>query len=489
MKKIKYSILALSVMAVASVGCQDFLDENPTTSQLTSKAIESLRDANTALIGLYDQVQGATTNPATGRDWYGARQIYRPDVAGDLMSANGGGKRCSADFGLNYTGPASPDIWTIPYKAIKNCNNLITAINDGKVTDGAEADVKHIKGQALTIRALAHFDLARNYGKPFTADNGASLGAALVLVPLDEKAQPKRSTVAEIYAAVVKDLTEAISLLNNKKKVGYINQSGAKALLARVYLYQGENQKAFDTAVDVIKNGGYTLWTNAEYAGAWAKPGSAEMIWEITNFSSADWTDREGIAYLMQEAGYGDMILSKKASNYFNANPDDVRNKVLTTSKGETNIKNYGTNKVWLLKYPSREGEIDIRVGNISMLRLSEQYLIAAEAAIKLNDQTNADLYLNAIVKRANPAAPPVTATLNNILWERGIELIGEGHRLYDLMRNNLECDRSGNWSNAIISEAASLKFNRDYFRVILAVPQAELNANKNMVQNPGYAQ
>lgn len=484
MKKILSSIIALSSVVMLTTGCQDFLDKTPSTALSTDIAITNIQDAQTALVGLYDGVQGSSSRIS----WYGAQQLYRPDVAGDLMCANGSGKRCSSSFELGYTAPASPNIWNIPYNVIRRANNIIKAIDDGKVTDGSPADVNHIKGQALTIRALAHFDLARNYGKPYTADNGASLAAPIVTEALLPDATPARNTVAEVYTQVIKDLKDAIGLMGTDKKPGYLNQQGAKALLARVYLYKGENQLAFDTAVDLIEKGKYSLWTNAQYAGAWAQQGTSEVIWEIVNFNSADWTDREGIAYLMDEAGYGDMILSKKACDYFNANPNDVRIEVTKASSIEANKKNYGTNRVWLLKYPSREGQTDIRVGNIVMLRLSEQYLIAAEAAIKLGDQPNADKYLNDIIKRANPDADDVTATLDNILWERGIELIGEGHRLYDLMRNNMESDRSGNWANVLIPSLESVKFNRDYFRVLLAIPQSELNTNPSIIQNPGYA-
>ena len=363
-----------------------------------------------------------------------------------------------------------------------------TAINDGKIADGTQEEVNHIKGQALAIRALAHFDLARNYGLPYTSDNGASLGAPIILEPSVPESLPARNTVAEMYEQVIKDLKEAVSLMNNKKVTGYLNTQGAKALLSRVYLYKGDNKLAFDTAVELIETGGYSLWSADEYADVWAKQGSSEVIWEIVNYSAQDWTDREGIAYLSKESGYADFCLSKKGSDYFVANPDDIRYGVFLASKDEANIKNYGSKKVWINKYPNRLGESDIRVGNSVVFRLSEQYLIAAEAAIKLGDQANADKYLNVIRKRALPNEPALTATLDNIIWERGIELIGEGHRLYDLMRNNMQSDRTDSWEFLVFPNSQSVKFDRTYFRVILAIPQSELNVNTNMVQNPGYA-
>ena len=447
-------------------------------------ALSNLSDAQTALVGMYDGIQGNSSSIS----WYGAKQFYRADVAGDLMNANGNGKRTSSDWELNYTAPSSPNMWNVPYNVIRRANNIIAAINGGNITDGTPAQVNHIKGQALAVRALAHFDLARNYGMPYTADNGASLGTPLVLEPAAPDALPSRNTVAEMYTQIISDLTEAISLMNNAKNIGYLNQQGAQALLARVYLYKGDNQLAYNTAVNLIENGGYKLWSTNEYATAWANQGSSEVIWELVNFSAQDWTDREGIQYLSKEAGYADFCISKKASDYFNANPDDIRNDIIVASVDPANIVNYGDNKVWITKYPNRVGESDIRVGNSIVFRLTEQYLIAAEAAIKLGDQPNADKYLNAVRQRAIPTASTITATLDNILWEKGIEFIGEGHRLYDLMRNNLESDRTDSWSFLVYPNQQSIKFDRTYYRVILAIPQSELNVNINMVQNPGYA-
>lgn len=487
MKKLLYSLSFIALTVAMTTSCNSFLDQSPSTELPTDGAIVNIGDAKTALNGVYDAFQGNNANTS----YYGAQMIYRPDVCGDMMQPGGVGKRSSGNYEMDYTGPASPNIWNVPYDAIRRCNNLIVAIDAGKVADGAAEDVSNIKGQALTLRALAHFDLARNYGKPYTADNGASLGVPIVLTPLLPADKPARSTVVQVYTQVIADLTAAIPMLKTDKSTGYINQAAAKALLARVYLYQGENQKAFDLAVDVITTGGYRLWTNEEYATVWDSDGTAEVMFELVNFDSNDWVDREAIGYLMQEVGYGDIILSKKAVNYFNSHPTDVRGQLRIASTIKTNIDKFGAEKVWLMKYPGRKGFNDVRVNNVPLLRLSETYLIAAEAAVKLGNQVDADKYLNAIVKRAMPEAADVVATLTTVLDQRAIELVGEGHRFFDLMRNNLTSDRSGeNRWNYLFPNPLSEKFTQDYFRIILAIPQSELNANINIrgQQNPGYA-
>lgn len=132
---------------------------------------------------------------------------------------------------------------------------------------------------------------------------------------------------------------------------------------------------------------------------------------------------------------------------------------------------------------------------NIYVLRLSEIYLNAAEASFKLGDKQTAAKYLNNIFLRANPGATAIAedeVTLDRILLERGIELIGEGHRFFDLLRNNKEVIRYNDssdqgWHYALISE--SKRFTNEYFRTVLPIPLVERNANEVIrnQQNPGY--
>ena len=134
-----------------------------------------------------------------------------------------------------------------------------------------------------------------------------------------------------------------------------------------------------------------------------------------------------------------------------------------------------------------------VRVNNVPVIRLSEVYLIAAEAAVKLGDSENADFYTNEIYKRANPDADDLeNVDLDRILEERRMELIGEGHRFFDLMRNNKEVVRytsidNQGWHMSLVAE--SRKFDNTYFRAILPIPKKEVDANPVLreQQNPGY--
>lgn len=97
---------------------------------------------------------------------------------------------------------------------------------------------------------------------------------------------------------------------------------------------------------------------------------------------------------------------------------------------------------MYLNKYQPQPGE-NIMDANIPIVRLSETYLNAAEAAVKNGDATKAAKYLKAIALRGNPDyTMPAKVTLDDVLEERRKELIGEGHRMFDLLRNNLRVIR-----------------------------------------------
>ncbi|HJC96277.1 MAG TPA: RagB/SusD family nutrient uptake outer membrane protein, partial [Candidatus Phocaeicola gallinarum] len=190
--------------------------------------------------------------------------------------------------------------------------------------------------------------------------------------------------------------------------------------------------------------------------------------------------------------GYADAIVTKKFLDLLNEDPDDVRHSILVAPVKADFIDKYKTNPVFMIKFgDTNSQDTDIRYNNIPLFRLSEVYLNAAEAAVKVGEQDKAYTYLDAIVNRANPtkhAASPVT--LEAVLKERRKELVGEGHRFFDAMRNNETIVRytstaDQGWQQALTEEARS--FNRDFYKTLLPVPEYEMNANPEMKQNPGY--
>ena len=359
MKRISIKNIALfaATTLLLNACSGDWLDLEPSDGIGTENALTDLGKLNAARVGMYDGLQG----DGTYNQYYAARMLYYGDVRGDDMQARVSGKRTAPMYEMRYTATNADDIWFTPYRVLRRANNIIAAVEGSVVkpkVESEQANIDRIYSEALVVRALIHFDLVRVYGYPYTMDGGASLGVPIVLKPLATSALPQRNTVKEVYEQVVKDLRKAIddNKLNKTMTNGYINHWTAKALLARVYLYMGDNANARKEAVEVIDNSPYKLWTNEEYAAnVWDKTSGAhnkEMIFELLNTSTDDYTDREGIAYLYNEYGYNDAIATKSFCELLQADPNDVRLTAMMETRDPDRKQMYGTDKVWINKFP-----------------------------------------------------------------------------------------------------------------------------------------
>lgn len=500
-----YKVMGCAILAASLSSCvNDWLDVAPSDGTDADAALTSSSDLDAARTGMYKALKGNSSFV----DYYGQQFFVYGDVhAGDDYQYNyiGGSNRANFYYDMNYQTASefntSTVSWQSPYVVIGRANRIIAAAEGGKLSDAVEAKAKieQYAAESKVLRALAHFDLVRIYGKPYTEDQGASLGVPLVTGVLESNAKPARSTVAEVYTQVVKDLTEAISsnALATETKPGYVSVWGAKAILSRVYLNMGDYANALSVAEDIIKNSGAALWTRDQYFNAWdaSTPNESEFLFRLNVAGSDDNNDLNGIGNLQQRDGYKEMVATKKFVDMLTSDPKDVRNDMFLPATASKEVEKYGTNKVFLNKLRGQGGDLR-NVTIVPIIRLSEVYLTAAECAFRNNDKTKAVEYLNDLVKnRTTTEASLATVdniTLERILIERRKELIGEGQRYFDALRNNetitrytSEADKG--WHKTLSKEAQS--FNRDYFKAIAAIPQAEINANPNIKQNDGYGE
>lgn len=501
--------MGCAILAASLSSCvNDWLDVAPSDGTDADAALTSSSDLAAARTGMYAALKGNSNLV----DYYGQQFFVYGDVhAGDDYQYNniGGSNRASFYYDMNYqtasefsSSTSSSNVaWKSPYIVIGRANRIIAAAEGGALSDAAEAKatIDQYAAEAKVLRALAHFDLVRIYGKPYTEDQGASLGVPLVTGVLESNAKPARSTVAEVYTQVVKDLTEAISsnALATETEPGYVSVWGAKAILSRVYLNMGDYANALSVAEDIIKNSGAALWTRDQYFKAWdaSTPNESEFLFRLNVAGSTDNNDLNGIGNLQQREGYKEMVATKKFVDMLTSDPKDVRNDMFLPATAAKEVATYGTNKVFLNKLRGQGGNLR-NVTIVPIIRLSEVYLTAAECAFRNNDKTKAVEYLNDLVKnRTTTEASLATVdniTLERILIERRKELIGEGQRYFDALRNNetitrytSEADKG--WHKTLSKDAQS--FNRDYFKAIAAIPQAEINANPNIKQNTGYGE
>lgn len=514
----KFFVCASLVVGGMTSCVNNWLDESPSDGLDASTAVQTVSDLSGVRTGMYAAVKGNSSL----LDYYGRLMFIYGDVRGEDVQYNwvDGSNRASFYYYMNYQtadnfgAGGSSAVWQTPFVVISRANRLIEAAEGGQLVD-AEAEketVTQYEAEAKVIRAMALFDLTRIYGKPYTEDKGASLGAPIMTksVSIDElrTSKPSRSTVAECYKSIEGDLSDAINsgALPEDKTQGYVNLWVAKALQVRVYMTKGEWQNALTTAQDIIEHSPYKLWTSAEYANAWDKTDAThtnEMIFELLINNTTDWTDREGIAYCYSDIngsapGYGDVMVTKAFSEMLASDPKDVRNDVLLKPQGEAeDYESYGgedflKHGVFINKMPPSGG--DVRYANVPLLRLSEVYLSAAEAAFQLGEKETAAKMLNAIItNRTTDASKEVTAstiTLDRIYIERRKELVGEGQRYFDVLRRGETVTRYTNdndkgWHDVLTEEART--FNRDSKKALPLIPVGETNVNPNMQQNPLY--
>lgn len=482
MKKIKY--IALGVFVTLLSGCgNDWLDLQSSTAIETEGSLTELRDFEFVLNGAYSSMQSS--------GYYGANMVCYGDLTGDDMKSYKSSNTNVSYYTFKYNKTNGPSgFWGMYYGVAKNLNILLRDIEKIELVPDREImtpkqeklteQVYHddLKGEALAIRALLLFDVTRLYGYPYLKDNGASLAAPIIdKVVEDKNFKPSRNTTAQCYKAITDDLIEAVKLLRPVKKEGKINKWAAMTLLSRVYLYMGNNGEAYNVAIEAIKGAekqGYKLWTNDEYAKIWATPFNSELLFEIVNLTT-DSPGKSSIGYLCTK--YNLIATEKYWKKYMKEKSDDVRSQMVSTAS---------SSKPFCLKYPA-QGDKSYEDANIPIFRLSELYLNAAEAAVKKDDITNTRKYLKPIYARTGENLDDLSddaITLDLVLEQRRIEFWGEGQRFFDLMRNNKKVERT-DYLSEVPEEARSFDWN--YYKIVLPVPNHEMEYNENMVQNPEY--
>ena len=491
----KHLYLYFLAASLACSSCSDsWLDLNPSTSVTTDQAFTTLDNAQTALNGIY--------RLASAHSYYGDNFFYFGDCrAVDVQArmSKGDGGRVSPYY--EYTVKATDNFnstlpWNQVYKVIRQANNLLEAIEEGKVVTADEQALNEIKAQALAMRGLALYDLVRVFAMPYAYDNGQSLGVPIVTTPTDPTSRPARNTVAECYTQIIKDLTDALSGLTKEKKDGCLNYWAVQGILSRVYLNKLDYPNAYKAATDVIENSKslYQLYTKEEYPTVWGQEYTSESLFEfyfsLTEPSGGSGGEGAPMVYANEsQVDWNNLILTEDFLNLMDEDPDDVRHCVMAASviPNNTGLPEGARDRtVYLTKFPGKSG--DPRDNNLCIVRLSEIYLNAAEAGLKIggSEAAKGREYLNDVItNRTTNAAMKVNSlsdfTLERILKERRKELVGEGLAVYDYTRNKLPIVRTGGWHLDPLKTSDSQTIQPDDSRLAVPIPQSEVDANPNL--------
>lgn len=501
MKTIKFKYLFIAAAVVSFGSCtEEFVDITPKGSFLSDNYYANQDQATAALVGVYDAIRKNTGGFEN--------MVGMMNAGSDDFYAGGGGSTDGAGIqGFSthtLTGTIVPgSFWNDHYQGIFRANTLLLKLPGVAMPDDVKA---RFAGESKALRAMYYFNLVRLFKN-----------VPLLLEPLTatNMYEVEQATSEAVYAQIEKDLIDAIATLPTAvpadTESGRLTKGAAQALLGKVYLQEGKKTEA--AAILALVNGtpggtnqyGNRLLTNFSDLWVVSNKFNTESLIEVSHTSAgnSDWgfwgsgrDEGNSLNVMVGPRSYSrpagstapdlpsgwsfnvitqDLYDAIKLDPRFGATILDL--KALKAAGKADYIGGYQDTGYFLNKFLPRKE--DVRTGggaaelnyrqNSYIIRLADTYLMEAEA---LGSGARAQALLDAV--RSRVGLPSVPVTLAAIKNERRMELAGEGHRFFDLVR----------WG-----DAATKLSNRGFVAgkdEIFPIPIRELQGTK-LKQNPGY--
>ena len=453
------AILCCLVQSVV-VSCDSFVDVEQPNSQLTSEAV--FTDYTTATAAMKDIYAKMRDGGLLAGKSVGLSHLLG-QYTDELVCYQTGITTAEPFYnnGLTATNSFVQELWTSAYSQIYATNAVIEGVSNSTTLSAAEK--QQLMGEALFVRALLHCYLDGVYGGcPYIKTTDYQQNIAVT-----------RLSQAEVYALCIADLEAAAALLPKSYiSAGRVrpNQFAAKALLARLYLYNSQWAEASNAASAVLNETGLYVW-EGNLDKVFLK-GCSSTIWQFGSSSSTTNT-QEGALFVFNAGPPSSVSLSAELYNSFEVGDQRKNRWIRSINKGTA---------TWYHAYKYKQG---IGTGTSTeysvMLRLAEQYLIRAEARAQQGDLIGAKEDLNFVRSTAglgNTVAVTSSEIIEAVLQERRFELFTEtGHRFFDLQRNG-----------KLDTKLSAVKPGWNSTDVFWPVPQSELLINPNLApQNEGY--
>ncbi len=478
-----YTGLAVTASLSLLSSCSDILKVEPEYVKDGSQIFTSITDYQFALTGAYAQFRTVGYFGSGGQTT--STWANLPDMMTDILAQTG-------DDLANWQNQSNWEYetnendlevaWIAAYTIISQANLVLRNIEQFQST--APQQVNRIKGQALALRGMVHFDLLRFWGESYGfSDNGKGIP---YVETVDINQKPSRLTVAESWAKIFKDLNEAETLLgdvdvavNSGSTRAYLDRNAVRAILARANLYAGRFAEAETYAGQVIAAVPLAASASA-FQGIWTDASNAEVIWKVP-FSAGEGSPSSG---LHNGPSNRNRFRPTSTALALYDQAADIRYAIYFTDRNSA----AGVPRKIVNKFMGRGTAIDNLV-DWKAFRVSEQYLIRAEARARQNKEALANDDLSALrrVRITGFVAENYTgqALLDEIATERIKELIGEGHRWFDLKRTTKTIERKDP-SQLASTKLTLLSNNRAW---TWPVPQVEIDANENIAsqQSAGY--
>jgi hypothetical protein len=496
MKIFKLKSLSLAIFALVMCGSckKNFLETFSSSAVPSSTVLATTQNAYAALNGIHRIMY--TQYDQQGEAGEGSINIFRDLMGEDIVYplANGSTGLIGWLQWVNHRNVNAVDlrfVYRFYYRIISNANILINGV-DGAV--GPDADKKIIKGQALAYRGWAHFQLVQLWGKRYDAATkpNTQLGVPLLLTNTLE-GQP-RATVEDVYTQINKDLDAAITLL-----AGYVRKGSAPKSNFNVNVVQGIKarvaltQQNWDVAATnaIAARTGFPLMTNAEVLSGFNNAANQEWIWGSTQISDHNTFFFSYFAYI--SANFNSTVIRTQPravnANLWEAIPTtDIRKQLWDKTGATVPVPPGGA----IVSYQNKKflaASSSLSIGDVPYMRSAEMYLIEAEARARQGGQEAASrTALFTLLKNRNPSYVLSTnsgqALTDEIMFNRRVELWGEGFRFTDLKRLNLPMDRAG-IPNRVLALDLVVTIPAGDILWEWLFPQDEINANPAIIQNP----
>ncbi|MBC7885241.1 MAG: RagB/SusD family nutrient uptake outer membrane protein [Saprospiraceae bacterium] len=436
----KYHIYTIGLFFLFA--CEDQLNVEPTLSISDEAALTSEENVKKLLIGTYE-IDGS-------RNSHGGYIHMFSDLLGSDEQVSWNGTFTEPREALTKTMFANNflinAIWNNLYKVISQTNLVLDHL--ALISDDGERS--RIEGEARFLRALNYFELLRLFGNetkgvPLRLQSISDYGGDLKI---------SRSSTVDVYSAIQDDIVKAVSLLPEANEF-YADKYAALALQARVNLYVGKYTEARDAAHLVISASNKVL--SSSFADAFNHDENGVEDIYAMQVTSQSGENQLIQMYASEENGGrgGDISINQSYLDLFDDPNDERAHFLYENGKGDFLTGKY-TNQF----------------GNIPIFRLAEMILIRAECNTRLNTTIgNSPLDDVNSLRQRSGAAALTSISIQDILLERQRELAFEGFAIYDIKRTK--------------STIAGLPYNSP--KLVMPIPQAEIDANALMEQNEGY--
>lgn len=466
MKNKWYFIVFIACLTQTS--CEDFVDVDLPDNRIVSETVFTNDEtANSAVIGIYNELFKAD---------FSNGDFSSVTMLGELAADNfqttviNNAMREFENNDLLINNPYNLNLWSSAYKIIYMCNSVIDGLN---TFQGVSEKTKHkLIAEAQFVRAFVYFYLLNLYGDV----------PLIQTTDYRKNALASRNSITEVYELIIDDLESSIVVLDtafdNSERLR-ANKFTAIALLARVYLFLEDWEKAESLSTQVINSSkNYTLLNNLDEVFL---ANSKEAIWQISpaGRGALSLTTNEARIFVITGPPPNSQQPVALTTDFLNAfYKEDLR---LQHWIGEFNAEN----QIYYYPFKYKNNRSEAKIIEYSMvMRLAEQYLIRAEARAQQGKLTDAITDLDKIRNRANLQlisnnAPNIDkeTLLDSIIIERNRELFSEwGHRLLDLKRTGT--------ASQVLSNKKSSWQDSD---LLFPIPEDEINKNPNLTQTNGY--